>query len=120
MEQQLELIQKEKLIIPKPSELLLEAHLEGVKKHTGNFSDGNGAYCARGIITKKIQRHPVLNRMFVWDEDFIAYSKYGDKKLTPYNENSIGILLEELVLYNDGPENPTFLEMSKWLEERGL
>ena len=124
MKQQLKQLQVN--LFPKPSEILLEAHLKGVKKCSGDYRYRD-SYCARGVIMKKIGEMKGFKKSNCLshdcEHDLIAFYKFGKKYWDHCNieeKGEIAKILIDLASYNDSESNPSFLEMSKFMEEKGL
>jgi hypothetical protein len=134
MKQQIELLKKVKAI-PKPSEILKEAHVKGVKKCKNSFKIGD-SYCARGILIKefgesrgnKVNPYYVNNLMldygdaFEIEKELFSDNLYNKKpeELTSDEKDKIHEILTKLSRFNDSSDKITFLDCAKELEKVGL
>jgi|SRR5687768_8139173 len=122
MEQKLELIQKK---LTKPSELLREAHRQGLKHIQGHVKLGD-SYCALGAMFKVFGdlRGYELN-----DNKVCVHYKNGVNAYKVFlelvEENGAkyelkSLLSNELVRFNDSKDKPSLLECADFLEEKGF
>lgn len=136
-----QLIQQEqkhkKLSVPKPSEILREAHAKGIKKCENSFKKGN-AFCARGALIKgfgeskgyKVNPHYINNLeflnssdiLFELEDELFAFHLYNKKldDVTPSELGHIYDIQENLTRLNDSSGNVTFLDCARELEKAGL
>jgi len=133
MKQQIELLKKVKAI-PKPSEILKEAHAKGIKRCRNQFKTGN-SYCARGVLIKEFgeskgyKENPqhITSLMldcdiFRLENELFSINLYNKKpdELTPSELQSIHAIQHRLTKFNDSSDKITFLDCAKELEKVGL
>jgi|SRR5688572_1478169 len=123
MKQQIELLKKVKTI--KPSEILKEAHVEGIKKCRFAFHIGDVSYCARGILMKKFGESKGIEANGIntgLENELFSTNLYNKKpeELTLAEWNKIFTIEANLAKFNDSSEDITFLDCAKELEKIGL
>jgi len=124
MKQQIELLKKVKAV-PKPSEILREAHTEGIRKCRFAFHIGDVSYCARGILMKKFGESEGIevNGIDVEVENELFSVNLYNKKFEQLNQlerERIYEIQRNLAKFNDSSDKITFLDCAKELEKVGL